>query len=504
MLCMMLSALFVPTPAWAATETFNHTGSSQTWIVPAGVTSATFEVQGAQGGGSGGLGGRTTATITVTPGESIQINVGGQGSGTTGGFNGGGGGGTTAGNGGGGASDVRRGGTGTGDRVVIGGGGGGAGGAIATVTGGAGGAGGGVNGASGSTGGGTTPGTGGGGATGTTGGVAGTPNGQAGSTAEGGDGGSGGSGQGGGGGGGGGLAGGGGGGNGAGGVGGGGGGGGGSGFAVSGATSVTTESGVRSGNGLVTITHSGTSGGSAANLAIAKVDTPDPVLAGANILYTIAVANNTSTDAQSVELNDTVPTNTTFVSMTAPSGWSCTNPAVGATGAVKCTRATLAQSNGNQEFQLLVKVNAGTANGTVITNTATVSSNPTDTDSANNTVTTTTTVGVGLNPLNPLNPLGGLNPFGSLSGLGGTGLGTGSDQGAIVINNNNSSSSSSSAAAAASGAAPAPATPAPPAKPELVRTGMDILPVAALALLFIAFGYLLLQAAPAPATGRRG
>jgi uncharacterized repeat protein (TIGR01451 family) len=254
----------------------------------------------------------------------------------------------------------------------------------------------------------------------------------------------------------------------------------------------------------VTITHSGTSGGSAANLAIAKVDTPDPVLAGANILYTIAVANNTSTDAQSVELNDTVPTNTTFVSMTAPSGWSCTNPAVGATGAVKCTRPTLAQSTGNQEFQLLVNVNAGTANGTVITNTATVSSNPTDTDSANNTVTTTTTVGVGLNPLNPLNPLGGLNPFGSLSGLGGTGLGTGSDQGAIVINNNNSSSSSSSAAAAASGgAAPAPA-PAPPAKPELARTGMDILPVAALALLFIAFGYLLLQAAPAPATGRRG
>src|SRR5205814_1086653 len=68
--------------------------------VPAGVSEATVDLYGAQGGGGPpalfppGLGGRATATIGVTPGGSIQVNVGGQGSpigsGGSGGFNGGG------------------------------------------------------------------------------------------------------------------------------------------------------------------------------------------------------------------------------------------------------------------------------------------------------------------------------------------------------------------------------------------------------------------------------
>ena len=128
-------------PASATTETFSVTGAAQTWTVPAGVTSATFDLYGASGGGDAsptatafrrGLGGRATATIAVTPGDSIQVNVGGQGTQITGGFNGGGtgtgGGGTgTPGNGGGGASDIRVGDTTLDDRVLVAGGGGGAG-----------------------------------------------------------------------------------------------------------------------------------------------------------------------------------------------------------------------------------------------------------------------------------------------------------------------------------------------------------------------------------------
>jgi len=486
-LLVMLSALFAPAPAWAATETFNHTGAAQTWIVPAGVTSATFEVQGAQGGGSGGLGGRTTATITVTPGESIQINIGGQGSGGTGGFNGGAVG-STGGHGGGGASDVRRGGTAPGDRVVIAGGGGGIAGIIASAGGGAGGAGGGVNGSNGSNGNGTTPGSGGGGAIGATGGVGGSPEGAAGTTGSGGSGGIGAiGGVGGGGGGGGGLAGGGGGGAGASGSG-GGGGGGGSGFAVAGATSVSTASGVRSGNGVVTVTYEVGSVGNTPNLSVTKTDSPDPVQAGENITYTIDVKNSGSADAQSVELNDSLPTNTTFVSLSEPSAWTCTEPSVGSTGNIRCTKSSLAPGDG-RTFTLVVKVNAGTASGTIISNTATVTSNPADTDSANNSATATTTVGGQV-----------LNPFGSLNPLSQSGSGSGSP--AIIINNNNTSSSSSSAAAAAGeGAAPAPPPPTP-SKPELARTGIDILPIAALAMALIAFGYLLTRAAPDPAHGR--
>ena len=68
-------------------QTFNFTGSPQTFTVPAGVVSVTIVATGAQGGlgfgagarGAGGLGGRTTATVSVTPGASLTVRVGGVG-----------------------------------------------------------------------------------------------------------------------------------------------------------------------------------------------------------------------------------------------------------------------------------------------------------------------------------------------------------------------------------------------------------------------------------------
>ncbi len=79
--------------------TFGYTGTAQTWTVPANVHSVIFDLFGAQGGtdalgtqnGVGGLGGEATATLSVTPGQMLQVNVGGDpgGSGEPG-FNGGG------------------------------------------------------------------------------------------------------------------------------------------------------------------------------------------------------------------------------------------------------------------------------------------------------------------------------------------------------------------------------------------------------------------------------
>jgi hypothetical protein len=98
-----------------ATATFDYTGAIQTWTVPIGVTSATFDIFGAQGADGGnsnfGLGGRAQVTLAVTPGEVLAIYVGGAASGTNGGFNGGA---NTSpspfrsGGGGGGGSDIRR------------------------------------------------------------------------------------------------------------------------------------------------------------------------------------------------------------------------------------------------------------------------------------------------------------------------------------------------------------------------------------------------------------
>jgi hypothetical protein len=156
--------------------TFSYTGAAQNWTVPNGVTQATFDVYGAGGGGTrsagGGRGGEAKATISVTPGKTLQVNVGGRGgSGVTGtditipggagGFNGGAaggdagvnGGGTdlTSGGGGGGASDVRSGAFGLTDRLIVAGGGGGGGGASGASGAGFGGTGGGVTGGDGGT-----------------------------------------------------------------------------------------------------------------------------------------------------------------------------------------------------------------------------------------------------------------------------------------------------------------------------------------------------------------
>jgi Glycine rich protein len=140
------------TTAGLTTCVFAFTGADQSWVVPAGVTSATFDVFGAQGGSGniyfGGAGGEATATVSVIPGDVLEILVGGQGGPIfgappgTGGFNGGGDGGAggtatgafapdgATGGGGGGASDVRAGSCahtstcGLADRFIVGGGGG--------------------------------------------------------------------------------------------------------------------------------------------------------------------------------------------------------------------------------------------------------------------------------------------------------------------------------------------------------------------------------------------
>ena len=132
-------------PAQAVTQTYAFTGGPQIYVVPLGVTSITVTLNGAQGStisgkGTGGLGGSVTATISVTPGEVLQVMVGGSA-----GYNGGGRG------GGGGGTDIRRPAFSTSSscaftltcttsqRIIVAGGGGGAGGVLTGANGGAGG-----------------------------------------------------------------------------------------------------------------------------------------------------------------------------------------------------------------------------------------------------------------------------------------------------------------------------------------------------------------------------
>lgn len=164
---------------------FAFTGEAQEWTVPASVSSATFQLEGAQGGSAGsvgcirapgGDGAQLVGTLAVTPGSKLEVRVGGQGGGEGspfGGYNGGAEGSFSPvycdnGGGGGGASDVREGGSESSDRALVAAGGGGSGGdgagADSIEAGGEGGAGGAEAGGSGKDGVGTRPGTGGGGA----------------------------------------------------------------------------------------------------------------------------------------------------------------------------------------------------------------------------------------------------------------------------------------------------------------------------------------------------
>ncbi|HET8709353.1 MAG TPA: hypothetical protein VFL85_03670, partial [Candidatus Saccharimonadales bacterium] len=131
---------------------FNTQGSA-TYTVPAGFTNITVKAWGGGGGGGAGGGGGTAggtgggagyikSTITVTPGETLNLYVGAGGKGGATNPNGGGGGG-----GGGGYSSVSRGSTTL--TLAAGGGGGGGGDSNASNAGAAGGAGGGASGVAG-------------------------------------------------------------------------------------------------------------------------------------------------------------------------------------------------------------------------------------------------------------------------------------------------------------------------------------------------------------------
>lgn len=99
-------------PAAATTKLFEFTGAEQSFLVPAGVHKLHVELVGGTGGEGGAIGGAAAAVsgdLEVTPGQTIYVEVGGNGKkgseGSAGGFNGGGAG--SGGGGGGGASDLR-------------------------------------------------------------------------------------------------------------------------------------------------------------------------------------------------------------------------------------------------------------------------------------------------------------------------------------------------------------------------------------------------------------
>jgi uncharacterized repeat protein (TIGR01451 family) len=128
------------------------------------------------------------------------------------------------------------------------------------------------------------------------------------------------------------------------------------------------------------------------DVTVTKKASPDPVETGTNLTYTMTASNTVAgTTAHTVTMTDATPAHTTFVSLTNPPGWSCTTPAVGGTGTVSCSIATLADTDGSQVFTLVVKVDLSTPTATTIDNTATVGASD-DSNVADNSAMTSTGV----------------------------------------------------------------------------------------------------------------
>lgn len=120
------------------------------------------------------------------------------------------------------------------------------------------------------------------------------------------------------------------------------------------------------------------------DLAITKVDSPDPVIVGNQLTYTMVVTNNGPSSATNVTVSDVLPAGVTFASVTTSQG-----TAANAAGTVTANLGTIAPS-GTATITLIVGVSAS-ATGT-ITNTATVTATEAEINNANNSVSQNTTL----------------------------------------------------------------------------------------------------------------
>ncbi len=146
--------------------------------------------------------------------------------------------------------------------------------------------------------------------------------------------------------------------------------------------------------GLFVLLEARSAAGQTADLAVFKTDLSESiVVAGTDLSYLLTMVNFGPDSASSVTLTDVLPANTTFVSFTQTAGLAFTvaTPAVGGTGTVTATIASLAAGDG-ATFMLVVHVSAGTPDLSAISNTASGTSGTLDPNPQNDSETVTTTV----------------------------------------------------------------------------------------------------------------
>jgi uncharacterized repeat protein (TIGR01451 family) len=124
-----------------------------------------------------------------------------------------------------------------------------------------------------------------------------------------------------------------------------------------------------------------------ADLSLDKTDSPDPLVAGTDITYTLQTHNAGPSTAPNVVIRDFLPDSVAVISVNGGVGGSCVPGVPG--DPARCTYATLA-SSATATMLIVVRVKPG--DHQVVSNEATVASDVLDPDMSNNSASAATTI----------------------------------------------------------------------------------------------------------------
>jgi len=119
------------------------------------------------------------------------------------------------------------------------------------------------------------------------------------------------------------------------------------------------------------------------DISLTASASPNPVLSGGSVIYTIMVTNKGAAPAESVSVNNSLPPSVSIVSCTATGGAAC------AIGTLNDRRVTLnwLDAGATVVITLVGRVNCAAANGTTAGNISVISSQAPDFDHTNNSAT---------------------------------------------------------------------------------------------------------------------
>jgi hypothetical protein len=134
---------------------------------------------------------------------------------------------------------------------------------------------------------------------------------------------------------------------------------------------------------------------SAVDLGITVSGPSNPVSPCTSAAYVFVVTNAGPDTAIDAVASMPIPASTTFQSLAAPAGWTCTSPASGGTGTASCSVPTFAAS-ASATFTLTVRIDCAAAPSTVLAIGGSVTTTSTDTFAPNNTTTMSNVLGAPL------------------------------------------------------------------------------------------------------------